>query len=130
MKNSVLYAIWAVLFAVCAALGFLPEPEGALKVLCVVLSVAFFVPPMLLVRKGQRHTTQLVRNLAFLALLIAVVLLVLNILSASFSETAGIILHCVLVIAASPMVCSRYWALTLFLWAYLMLHCRSELKKK
>lgn len=129
MKNSLLYTLWAVLFALCAALGFLPDPEGALKVLCVILSVTFFLPPMLLVRKGERHTTEVVRNLAVLALLIAVILLVLNILSASFSETAGTILHYMLVIAASPMVCSRYWALTLFLWAYLMLHCRAELKK-
>ena len=130
MKNSVLYALWAILFAVCAALGFVPAPTGALKALCVVLSVAFFLPPLLLVHRGDRHTVSLVRTLSVLALVLATVLLVLNILSASFSETAGTVLYYVLIIAASPMVCSRYWALTLFLWACLMIHSSQELKKK
>ena len=129
MKNTLLYVLWGILFAVCAALGFIPEPEGALKWLCTALSVLFFVPPMLLARSSDRHTRMLVRNLALLALILAAVLLVLNILSASFSETVGTILHYVLIVAASPMICSRYWALTLFLWAYLMLYCRKKLKE-
>lgn len=130
MKKSVLYALWGILFALCAALGFISEPEGALKWLCVALSLLFFVPPMLLARSGDRDTLLVVRSLALAALLLAVILLVLNILSASFSETVGVILHYVLIIAASPMVCSRYWALTLFLWAYLMLYCGKKLKQK
>lgn len=130
MKKTVLYVLWGILFAVCAGLGFIPEPEGAVKWLCVSLSVLFFVPPMLLARSGDRATVMLVRNLALLALLLAAALLVLNILSASFSEMTGIILHYVLIVAASPMICSQYWALTLFLWAYLMLYCRKKLKNQ
>ena len=130
MKNSVLYILWAVLFALCGALGFLPEPEGSEKVLCLLLSVAFFLPPAVLVYRGDRRDIQIIRNLSALALLTAAVLLVLNILSASFSQMAGLILHCILVVATSPMVCSRYWALILFLWAYLMLHCHKKLKEK
>ena len=130
MKKTVLYVLWGILFAVCAGLGFIPEPEGAVKWRCVSLSVLFFVPPTLLARSGDRATVMLVRNLALLALLLAAALLVLNILSASFSEMTGIILHYVLIVAASPMICSQYWALTLFLWAYLMLYCRKKLKEK
>ena len=130
MKKTVLYVLWGVLFAVCAGLGFIPEPEGALKWLCTGLSVAFFVPPMLLARSGDRNTVALVRLLALMALILASVLLVLNILSSSFSEMTGIILHYVLIVAASPLICSRFWALTLFLWAYLMLYCGKKLKQK
>ena len=130
MKKNALYILWAALFAVCAGLGFIREPAGAVKALCVMLSLAFFVPPMILVRSGDVHTLKLVRNLSALALLTAAVLLVLNILSASFSEAVGTILHYVLIIATSPMICSRYWALTLFLWAYVMLDCRKQLKKQ
>ena len=130
MKDSLLYTLWAVLFALCAALGFLPEPEGSLKVLCLLLSVAFFLPPAVLAYRGSRRNIQIIRNLSALALLTAAVLLVLNILSASFSQQTGLILHYILVIATSPMICSRYWALILFLWAYLMLHCHKKLKEK
>lgn len=130
MKNHVLYALWAVLFVVCGALGFITEPTGAVKALCVALSVLFFVPPMFLARNGDVPTRKLVRNLSALALLLAAALLVLNILSASFSEVVGTILYYILIVATSPMICSRYWALTLFLWAYLMLYCRKLLKKQ
>lgn len=130
MKNRILYVLWGVLFAVCAALGFLPAPEGALKVLCVVLSVVFFVPPMLLVHSGDRRNTALVRNLAVLALVLALVMLVVNILSASASETIGTVLYYMLIIVTSPMICSRYWVLTLFLWAYLMIYSGKKLAGK
>ena len=130
MKKSLLYAIWGLLFAVCAGLGFLPEPQGAVKALCTVLSAVFFVPPLILIHFGDRPTVTLVRNLAALALVVALVLLVLNILSASFSETAGTVLHYMLVIAASPLVCSQRWGLVLFLWAFVMLDGHQELKKK
>ena len=129
MKKSHLYPIWAALFAVCAGLGFLPAPEGSLKVLCILLSVAFFVPPLMLIRIGDRQDIALVRILSAMALTADLVLLVLNILSASFSETVGTILHCVLIIAGSPLICSQCWALVLFLWAFSMLYAHQELNK-
>ena len=129
MKRSYLYLIWAALFALCAGLGFLPNPVGGVKALCIVASVAFFVPPMVIIRGGHRPAVMLVRNLALVALALDLVLLVLNILSASFSESVGTMLHYVLVIAASPMVCARVWALVLFLWAFVLQYANRELKK-
>lgn len=128
MKRSHLYIIWGALFALCAGLGFLPAPEGGLKALCLVLSAAFFLPPLLLIRSGHRETVALVRNLAALALALDLILLVLNILSASFSEAVGTVLHCILVIAGSPLICSRCWALVLFLWAFVLHYGNRELK--
>ena len=68
MTNKSLYIIWAVLFAICAALGFLVEPEGLDKGICVVMSLLFFVPPGAIVylswKKKAWESVRLVRNLA------------------------------------------------------------------
>ena len=43
MTEKKLYMLWGVLFILCAALGFIPEPEGLLKALLVLVSILFFV---------------------------------------------------------------------------------------
>lgn len=134
MNQKYLFALWGGLFALCAGLGFIPEPAGILKGLMVVLAVACFVPGFLLLRsasrKKDRRTVALVRNLAAASLIVTVVLLVLNFLSVLTSETLGTVLYYVLIIVSAPMVCGQYWVLSLFLWACLMLAAGAELKKK
>lgn len=134
MKKSVLFALWGVLFVVCAGLGFVAEPEGALKWLMTALAVLFFLPPAWLVRRaaaeGDKRTLELIRNLSAASLVLTAVLLVLNLVSIAFSELAGTVLYYVMVVVASPMVCGGYWTLSLFLWACLMIFCVSELKKR
>ena len=125
MTKRTLYAAWGVLFIICAGLGFIPEPEGAGKVLMTGLSVAFFVPPAVLVyrasREGDRHTLGLVRNLSIASLGLTLVALVLNVVTAMGSETLGNVLHALLVVVSSPMICSNFWVLPLFLWACLLM---------
>ena len=48
MKKHYLFALWGGLFTLCAALGFIPAPGTALKILLTLLSVAFFIPGALL----------------------------------------------------------------------------------
>ena len=64
MSNTVLYALWGGLYALCAGLGFVTEPGPTLRLLMILLSVALFIPPFLLNRKGNRRTRLLVRNLS------------------------------------------------------------------
>ena len=45
MKKNMLYTLWWAAFAVCAALGFLPEKEGALGIVLKILSLIFFCLP-------------------------------------------------------------------------------------
>lgn len=130
MKNNHLFALWGGMFVLCAGLGFIPEPAGALKTLLTVLSVAFFVPGFLLLRQGGRRTAALVRNLSLASLTLTVALIICNFLAVTASEALGHILYYMLVIVSSPMVCSGYWALSLFLWACLMLAAMGKLKKK
>ena len=130
MKNRILYILWGALFILCAALGFIPEPAGAGRLLLTLASLLFFLPPAMLIRSarktGSRSQLALMRNLSALSLGLTAVLLILNFLTAFRSETLGNILHAVLVIVSSPMICSGHWALSLFLWASLLI---ASLKK-
>ena len=59
----------------------------------------------------------------------ALLALVLNVLSAMGTVTMGNVLFAVLIVVSSPMVCSGYWALSLFLWACLLIVSHSLLRK-
>ena len=130
MKKSVLYIIWACLFIICAGLGFIPAIPRALRLL---LTLAFFTPPCLILfrsgKEGDRHSLELIRTLSFLSLSLTLVLLVLNFLSALGSRLIGDIVYYILVIVSSPMILCGYWALSLFLWACLLMVSRKLLKK-
>ena len=125
MKNKTLYIIWAVLFALCAVLGFFREAVTEGKWLMTLLSVLFFAPPGVLLwrskKNGDPHTRMLLRNLSGASLGITLVLLVVNFLSVMGSPWIGTVLNALLTILAAPMVCSGYWALSIFLWAFLFI---------
>lgn len=121
MKRKTLYILWATLFILCAGLGFIPEPEGVAATALMVLSIVFFVPPALLLYRADASDAKLIRNLAALSLGLTLALLVLNFLTAFSSEVLGQILHYVLIIVTSPMICSGHWAMSLFLWACLLM---------
>ena len=126
MYKKSLFALWGILFILCAGLGFLPESNGWMT----ALSVLFFLPPAVLLCQKQRNAALLVRNLSALSLGLTVVVLSLNFMLAVSSETLGNILHYILVIVSAPMVCSGYWVLSLFLWACLLMGSLGILRKK
>ena len=134
MNNKTLYWIWGGLFIFCGLLGFIPQPEGIVKVLMVVSSLAFFVPGGMLLylnhKNGNLSTIRVVRNLAAISLGVTLVLLVLNFLSGKASSAMGDFLYGLLTMLSSPMVCSQYWFTSLFLWACLLMTAISFLKKK
>ncbi len=118
-------SLWGGIFVICAGLGFVPSPEGVLKWMLVMFSVAFFAPPGLMlwdaVRKGDKDTVKLVRNLAALSLGATVVVMILNILSIQWSEAVGNGLYALLIVVSCPMACAQYGLLSLFLWACLLM---------
>ena len=133
MNKNLLYTLWAFLFILCAALGFIPEPEGALQNLMTLAAALFFVPPACLLyragRESHRHCLLLIRNLSALSLGLTLVLLILNFFTAFSSEALGLVLYYVLVMVSSPMICSGHWAMSLFLWACLLTGSLGMLKK-
>ena len=132
MKKSVLYSLWAVLYCLCVGFGFVENATGFGKFLLVVLGIVFFLPPFLLAYRARlekdRRTLQILRLVSICVLALALVLLVLNLLSVNFSSGVGLTLHVLLVMFTAPMVCIRYWALGLFLWACLLMVTGKKLK--
>ena len=133
MNKKLLYALWAVLFILCAACGFIPEPAGALQIVCTVLALVFFLPPAILlytaVSRQDTAAVQLIRNLSALSLGLTAVLLILNFFTAFASEALGRVLHYILTIVSSPMICSGHWAMSLFLWACLLMAALRQLRR-
>ena len=133
MKKKGLFVLWGVLFAACAGLGFVPQPEGALKWLLGLLGLLFFAPPVLLLARakesGDRAAAALVRNLAIASLVLTLLALVGNVLSLLGGVTLGNVLNAVLAIVSTPMFCSQVWVLSIFCWAFLMIAANKLLKK-
>ena len=125
MKNRFLYALWGALFILCAGLGFIPESDGGLKFLRTGLSILFFLPPALLIWKARQERNRaallLVRNLSIASLSLSVALIIANFLTVFRSQLLGDILHGILVVVSSPMICGGHWATSLFLWACLLI---------
>lgn len=134
MNKKLLFSIWGVLFAICAGFGFTGEPEGAVKILGNLFSLGFFALGGVILWQAHQAKDQatiaLVRNLALASILMTMVMLVANFLSVFASETLGAFLHYMLVIVSSPMLCAPSWAMSLFLWACLMVVSQNLLKTK
>ena len=128
MKKTVLFALWGGLFVISAALGLADSTKAGLWV-----SILFFLPPSLLLydagKAGDKSAVLLIRNLAALSLGLTLVLLILNVVFAVKSQAVGNFLHGILGVVSTPMLASGYWALSLFLWACLLMVGRKLAKK-
>lgn len=134
MKKSTLMAIWGIFYIICAGLGFIPEPAGAVRIFLTVISLLFFVPPAILlydgIAAGDRKTVRLIRLLSAASLGATLALLIGSFLTAMAGDTLGRVLHVLLGICSVPMFCSNYWVLSLFLWAALLMASFQKGKEK
>ena len=128
MKNKLLFALWGVLFIICAALGFMPDASY------LWAAFLFFLPPALVLYRAGKNadsaSVKLVCILSALSLGLTLALLVANVLSVGASERMGTALYYLLVIISTPMVCGGHWAASLFLWACLLVAGGKLLRKK
>lgn len=133
MSNKSFFILWGAAFILCAVFGFIPEPDSLMKALMVLLSLVFFVPGSLLVYDAVKHRNlallRCIRNISACSLGLTLVLLVANFFSVAASKAVGDALYVLLVIFSSPMVCSQYWVLSMFLWACLLMVCLTWLRK-
>lgn len=133
MKRHIWYYVWLGLFLITAAMGFVPEQAGAMRVLRLALTVLFFLPPLVILRKGTERDAKRIFALSASSLCLTVVTIIISVICARGSAGLGNFLHGVLVIVSAPMICGGVWVLSLFLWACLMFVCRGrfgELLKK
>lgn len=138
MTKKTLFILWGGLFVLCAVLGLAGAWLGPLSTLVqslfTVAALAFFAAPAALVyrayREQDRNVLALVRNLSLASLCFTAALLVVNLLTAMESRWVGNLLYGILVVVSTPMVCSGYWALSLFLWACLLMTTLKLLQKE
>ena len=125
MNNKTLCIVWACLFIFCAGLGFIPESQGFGTVLLVAVSVLFFLPGgMLLYRAHKAADRKLICRIRWISaasLGLTFLLLLANFLCINASRAVGDFLYGLLVIVSAPMCCGRYWIVSLFLWACLLM---------
>ena len=133
MKKSTLFALWGGLYILCAAVGFIQFPAPYVKILSRLLALVSFVPPARLLYLGSHSkdiaTVKLIRNLCALSLLLTLALLVITIMSAAGPVLLGNLLNSILIIVSSPMMACGNWALSLFLWACLLMASLQILRK-
>ena len=134
MKDGKLYALWGVLYIFCGLLGFIREPNGFVMAVLVLLAVGFFIPGAVLLYRGYREQNpgkiKVIRNISLIWLVMTLVLLIANFLTAGAAEITGDLLYGFLVILSAPMYCGQFWVMSLFLWACLLMASLSCLKKR
>ena len=123
MKKIVLYIGWLVLYAICAGLGFVENPVGLQKWAQIAMAVIFFVPGYWLLADSllqkDKKGLSLLGWISGLSLGLTTAVFIANVFSALGSTELGDTLYSVLILVSVPMVCSRYWFFSLFLWACL-----------
>ena len=134
MNKNKNFILWGALFAICAGFGLVNQPGAAVRILGIFCSLCFFAVGGFLLWQARKAKDDaaiaLVRNLSLASLVTTSILLIANFLSIFASETLGNILHYMLIMVSSPMLCAPSWAVSLFLWACLMIVSHNLLRKK
>lgn len=124
-KAGRIWLIWGVLYLICTACGFVPNPQGGWYGLFVLLSIAFFIPPgWLLYKAVQWRSSKImkqVRLVSILSLSLSFVMILVNLLAIHASEAWGTALYWILIVVSAPMVCGQAWVIGLFGWACLLM---------
>ena len=134
MKKRSLWLSWYSLYIVCALLGFIPNPSGLWKIICVGMSIAFFIPGGMLIKwandRDKVQTLRQIRNISLILLGSTIVMIWLNMASALVDKIWGDIFYALLVLVSSPMVCGQYWVLSLFGWSCILMTTLYILKER
>ena len=132
MKEQKLYLYWLCLFILCATLGFIPTPRSPLVMaLLAIMTLLFFVPPAMLLHRGERRHLKNIFILSACSLALTLVLFIANTLSVLAPDKLllGNILNALLVVFSAPMLCAPYQFISLFGWACLLVAALSRWKK-
>ncbi|MBE6934848.1 MAG: hypothetical protein E7462_07410 [Ruminococcaceae bacterium] len=126
MKNTkTIWLCWGILYLLCAACGFIPNPSGLGYGMLILLGIGFFVPPCMLiyeaVRTKQRKLLKKLRRISILSLVLTLGLILGNLLAVHASEAWGTVLYWMLILVSVPMVCCQFWVIGLFGWAVLLM---------
>ncbi len=125
MREKILYGLWACLYVLCVGLGTLSPVSEAGSWVLTAVGVVFFLPGVLLlidaIRENSRSGLIRLRVICITSLMLTAVVFACNIAGAQASQQARQLLHDLLQLVSAPMLCCRFWALSLFLWACLLM---------
>ena len=109
MKDRTLYLIWLYLYILCAALGFIPEPQGLLQAMLALAALCFFSPPSVLIYRGVRHHEpkhiRNVRNFSILSLALTLLMIILNLATYNAPSALQVICTWLLALVSTPLGC-------------------------
>lgn len=120
MKRKTLWLTWLYLFALCAVLGFIPNPPTLLAVLLAVVGMCFFIPGALLLKTKDPKTIKTIFWLSIGSLSLTLITVLLNFTSALMKPIWGTVFYIIMGIVSTPMLCTQMWIISLFGWALLM----------
>ena len=134
LNKKILYLIWLCLYILCAGLGTITQRNIIGDVFLTALSLAFFIPGILLLYKGIREnnkkTLRTVRLMSLCSLILTLSLIVLNIVLVFAGEAVGQALNYLLILFSAPMFCCYLRGLSPFLWACLFISSFPRMWKK
>ena len=120
-----MYIAWTVLYIGCVLMSLLDSVQGGGLVLIRIASVLFFVPGAILagwgVKDNNKRILKSVRIVCLTSLILTTVVLVANFLSVGATAQTGRIWNGILLLVSAPMSIAPFWALSLFLWACLLM---------
>ena len=125
MKGKILYLVWGCLYILCVGLGTIQEATGIMKLALTAISVVFFVPGGILLydalSSGDRKGVLRIRwiSMASLGLTMAGLAGFFASGASGVEETVDLAYE-ILLLVSSPMACSQYWLLSIFLWGCLL----------
>jgi len=133
MSNKMLSVIWGALYALCVGMSFFNEPQGVQYGALMLLGMIFFVPGAVLLYRGvTRDNIQICRRICLLSavsLAATLVMIIVNFLTYDASQAVGMAMYILLAAVSAPMLCMQVWALSIFLWACLLMVSWSHLRK-
>ena len=134
LNKKILYLIWLCAYILCAGLGMITERNILGNLILTTISLAFFIPGILLLYKGFRENDlkilKTVRIISIVSLVLTLSLIVLNILLVFAGEAAGQTLNDLLILVSAPMFCCYLRGLSPFLWACLFISSFPRMWKK
>ena len=123
MKEKILYLNWACLYILCVGFGTIAQRNLLGHILLMLLSLAFYIPGILLLytayRENNKKMRLRVRIVSLCSLILTLSLIVLNIVCVQASERVGNALNDLLIVFSAPMFCCYWRGIGPFLWACL-----------
>ena len=124
-REGILYGLWILMYIGAVLLSLVDVPVGTKPIFLWIYGCLFFVPGGFLVAwalmENSKPKLRRLRLISGISLGLTLVLLVANFMSAAGSAQLGRILNSFLILVSAPMLITYNWAISLFLWACIMM---------